>query len=59
MFKEGLCRLCTAPYVPPSSANIDNRFMHLTNYAINKANDEFVQVLASLKHGNRDHACCV
>lgn len=40
VFKEGLARFATAPY----SATIDknNNFVHLTNYSINKKNDNFV-----------------
>ena len=40
-FKEGLVRLATEPYVAPTGDNIDNLFIHLTNYAINKNNDNF------------------
>ena len=43
MFKEGLVRLATECYVPPTGDNIDNLYMHLTNYAINKNNDNFEQ----------------
>jgi tubulin polyglutamylase TTLL6/13 len=42
-FKEGLCRLATCEYKSPTEGNIDNLFMHLTNYAINKASKDFVQ----------------
>ena len=42
LFKDGLVRLATEPYVKPTEENIDNLFMHLTNYAINKNNDNFV-----------------
>ena len=42
IFKEGLARLATEPYTYPSSCNLNNYFMHLTNYAINKNNDNFV-----------------
>jgi len=42
-FKEGLCRLATCEYRSPTQDNIDNLFMHLTNYAINKASKDFVQ----------------
>lgn len=42
LFKDGLVRLATEPYVAPTDDNIDNLFMHLTNYAINKNNDNFV-----------------
>ena len=43
VFKEGLVRFATREYEPPSHDNIDNLFMHLTNYAINKKAREFVQ----------------
>ena len=42
LFKDGLIRLATEPYVKPTEENIDNLFMHLTNYAINKNNENFV-----------------
>lgn len=35
-FNDGLVRLCTEEYVRPGSGNLDERCMHLTNYAINK-----------------------
>ena len=41
-YKEGLCRLATAEYKPPNQTNLDNLFMHLTNYAINKAASNFI-----------------
>lgn len=41
LFKEGLVRLATEPYVVPTEQNIDNMYIHLTNYAINKNNDNF------------------
>jgi tubulin polyglutamylase TTLL6/13 len=34
--EEGLARFCTEPYKKPTARNINNHFMHLTNYAINK-----------------------
>jgi tubulin polyglutamylase TTLL4 len=40
LFQEGIARFCTAPY---SLKNPRNRFAHLTNYAINKASDGFVE----------------
>ncbi|KAI9985236.1 hypothetical protein PInf_004561 [Phytophthora infestans] len=40
LFQEGIARFCTAPY---SLKNPRNRFAHLTNYAINKSNDGFVE----------------
>jgi tubulin polyglutamylase TTLL6/13 len=40
-YNEGLCRLATQEYKQPHSSNLSNLFMHLTNYAINKASDKF------------------
>lgn len=36
LFEDGLVRMCTADYVVPNDANLEQRFMHLTNYAVNK-----------------------
>lgn len=41
IFKEGLARFASETY--SSKINKDNKFMHLTNYSINKKNDNFVQ----------------
>ena len=41
-YKEGLCRMATAEYKPPNQNNLDNLFMHLTNYAINKSSSNFI-----------------
>lgn len=41
--QEGLVRFATEPYQKPAEDNIDNLFMHLTNYAINKKSKAFVQ----------------
>jgi hypothetical protein len=38
---KGLARFATEPYVAPRSSNLDNMYMHLTNYAINKNNEAF------------------
>ena len=42
LLQDGLVRLATAPYVAPSSANMGNNTMHLTNYSINKDASGFV-----------------
>ena len=39
--KEGLVRLATEAYVFPTSSNLSDVCMHLTNYAINKNNPKF------------------
>ncbi|XP_037688985.1 tubulin polyglutamylase TTLL13P-like isoform X3 [Choloepus didactylus] len=43
MYEEGLARFATMPYVEPSHNNLDDVCMHLTNYAINKHNENFVR----------------
>ena len=43
LFKDGLVRFATEPYSKPDDNNVDNLFMHLTNYAINKESENFVQ----------------
>lgn len=47
MYREGLCRLSTVKYQPPSSQNLSNLCMHLTNYAINKGNKDYEKNKAS------------
>lgn len=42
VFRDGLARFCTQKYVRPTSDNLDERCMHLTNYAVNKGSDNFV-----------------
>ncbi|KAL1510977.1 hypothetical protein AB1Y20_005802 [Prymnesium parvum] len=41
LFKDGLARFCTERYRPPTEANMEDAFMHLTNFAINKHHDDF------------------
>ena len=43
LFKDGLARFATNKYVEPNHNNIDNVFMHLTNYAINKHSEDFIR----------------
>jgi tubulin polyglutamylase TTLL6/13 len=43
VFQEGLARFATEEYVGPQKGNLENLFMHLTNYAIQKKSDAFVQ----------------
>ena len=42
VYEEGLARFATEEYKPPRSENLDNKFMHLTNYAINKDSPNFI-----------------
>lgn len=37
-----MARFATEEYVGPTKGNLDNLFMHLTNYAIQKKSDAFV-----------------
>lgn len=40
--RDGLARFATEEYEPPHNSNIEEMCMHLTNYAINKNNPNFV-----------------
>ncbi len=42
VYQEGLARFATEEYTGPHKGNLDNLFMHLTNYAIQKKSDAFV-----------------
>uniref|UniRef100_A0A672U2H8 Uncharacterized protein n=1 Tax=Strigops habroptila TaxID=2489341 RepID=A0A672U2H8_STRHB len=42
-YNEGLVRFATMRYIDPSSRKLDDICMHLTNYAINKRNENFIQ----------------
>ncbi|EGR32668.1 tubulin-tyrosine ligase family protein, putative [Ichthyophthirius multifiliis] len=41
IFKEGIARFATEEYESPNKENLENLYMHLTNYAINKDNSNF------------------
>jgi tubulin polyglutamylase TTLL6/13 len=41
VFREGLARFATQEYSCPVKGNMDNLFIHLTNYAINRNADNF------------------
>ncbi|XP_068131352.1 tubulin polyglutamylase TTLL13 isoform X2 [Hyperolius riggenbachi] len=43
IYKEGLARFATMTYTEPSHSNLDDVCMHLTNYAINKHNENFIR----------------
>ncbi|XP_054243703.1 tubulin polyglutamylase TTLL13 [Indicator indicator] len=43
VYKEGLARFATMRYIDPSSRNLKDICMHLTNYAINKHNQNFIR----------------
>ncbi|KAM3131882.1 hypothetical protein pb186bvf_016003 [Paramecium bursaria] len=42
IYKEGLARFATETYQKPGKDNMDNICMHLTNYAVNKDNENFI-----------------
>lgn len=42
MYPEGLTRFATVKYAKPNKKNCGNFTMHLTNYAVNKKNPNFV-----------------
>lgn len=43
LYKDGLARLATVPYRGVYNSNIDDVCMHLTNYAVNKHSENFIQ----------------
>ena len=43
LHREGMARFCTQRYARPSEENLDDLFMHLTNYSINKSAHNFVE----------------
>jgi tubulin polyglutamylase TTLL6/13 len=46
LFHDGLVRMCTEEYVKPTKDNLGVSCMHLTNYAVNKHNENFLQPAA-------------
>ena len=42
LYKDGLTRLATEPYKGVNSRYLNNMCMHLTNYAVNKNNGNFI-----------------
>ncbi len=42
VYEDGLVRFATCRYSAPGGGNRANRFMHLTNYSVNKFNTNFV-----------------
>lgn len=42
IFEDGLVRICTDAYEAPTESNVKNACKHLTNYAVNKRNPNFV-----------------
>ncbi|XP_077355801.1 tubulin polyglutamylase ttll6-like [Festucalex cinctus] len=42
MYNEGLARFCTIKYEEPTDENVNNKYMHLTNFTINKDSETFI-----------------
>jgi len=42
LFNDGLARFATHRYHKPNSSNLQDVFMHLTNFSVNKNNTEFI-----------------
>eukprot|EP00102_Acyrthosiphon_pisum_P003478 XP_001946028.2 PREDICTED: tubulin polyglutamylase TTLL6-like isoform X1 [Acyrthosiphon pisum] len=42
VYNDGLVRLATEPYETPTYDNVNDRFMHLTNYSVNKCNKMYI-----------------
>ena len=43
IYEEGLARFATEPYNIPNEGNMQDKFMHLTNYSVNKYSGKFLQ----------------
>ena len=43
LYRDGLVRLSSQKYEPPTKGNMKNMFKHLTNYSINKESKTFIQ----------------
>uniref|UniRef100_A0A8C5QUX8 Tubulin tyrosine ligase like 7 n=1 Tax=Leptobrachium leishanense TaxID=445787 RepID=A0A8C5QUX8_9ANUR len=41
LYNDGLVRMGTEIYHPPSESNLNKLYMHLTNYSVNKHNENF------------------
>eukprot|EP00049_Salpingoeca_infusionum_P002302 m.55536 g.55536 ORF g.55536 m.55536 type:complete len:935 (-) comp11498_c0_seq1:358-3162(-) len=41
LFRDGLVRVSTKQYKPPTAKNVSEMCMHLTNFSINKTSDDF------------------
>ena len=54
LFHDGLVRMCTEEYVKPTKQNINNVCMNLTNYAVNKHNENFQQPSAASSEESQD-----
>ena len=51
LHQMAFARFCTEPYARPNRTNMDNIYMHLTNYALNKESEKYN---ASVEYENGD-----
>ena len=54
LYKEGLLRICAEEYQKPDDNNVEDAFVHLTNYAINKKSEKYVFEDAENNGSKRD-----
>jgi hypothetical protein len=53
LHQKAFARFCTEPYEKPNKKNMDNVFMHLTNYALNKESELYEE--AGDENGDAGH----
>ena len=59
IYKDGIARFCTRKYISPKKSNLDDKFSHITNTAINienqSATNDFTRLLSSVLSDIRDN----
>ena len=53
IFKEGLVRFATQKYTN-NAKSVDKQYIHLTNYSVNKKNEEYVKSKGGNEEENGD-----
>nr|XP_033772520.1 tubulin polyglutamylase TTLL7 isoform X2 [Geotrypetes seraphini] len=53
LYRDGLVRMGTEKYHPPNDSNLNQLYMHLTNYSVNKHNENFERVETEDKGSKR------
>jgi tubulin polyglutamylase TTLL6/13 len=56
---EGLARFCTVKYKKPIRSNFSKKFMHLTNYAVNKNSDNYVRIKSAKRKKLKSSKSCM
>ena len=51
--KEGMARFCTLKYQEPTTQNLQQVYMHLTNYSLNKNSENYVHTYTADKGSKR------